>query len=689
MKTRIFKQRLYQLLVARNKYIENDFLSVAGEKKPTLTVKKILFVLGLNVKYRLLRRKNSLPYLRSSVTSHLNTPCLRGPESNLSRRPKSQHFAKKLLEYDVISFDIFDTLILRPIREPSDMFLFMENELNILGFSKKRIQVEQELRARKFKSTDGASREIKLSEIYDELALRTGVNPEYGMELELKYELTFCSANPYMLEVLEILKANNKPCIAISDMFFSREYIEKILAKNGLLQYLDRVYISCEFDRSKRDMGLYDIADKDYVKGRHTAHIGDHYLTDFTHAKNFGWDSFHYRSIHSYGKSHRANFISSLISSGYAGVINQKLHTTHEVFSPHYEFGYIYGGLFLYGYCNHIDKFAKSNNVDKILFLSRDGDALIKGYQKYFNSIPSQYCLWSRNPSRIISAFKNKSDYLKQYIHDKVGEEFTLSEVLESMQLSELKAELPNFSFMADSKLTSENAQIFEDFILFHWDNILSYYDNYKRGTEKYLRKVIGDAKHVLVVDIGWHGSSPMSLKTIIEDIYQMDCKVTGMLAATANNDRDYLTPMLMSGKINTYLFSPIENRELMIRHSKVRLSNVMMELFLTANHPSLRAISLDENDEIQFEFDIPEVENYKIIKDVQSGMLDFCEDYEDKFKSFPYMKNIPGRDAYGPIYHIIKDNSYIKKYFGKYRYNRLVGNMKQENMRRLDDILR
>lgn len=144
-----------------------------------------------------------------------------------------------------------------------------------------------------------------------------------------------------------------------------------------------------------------------------------------------------------------------------------------------------------------------------------------------------------------------------------------------------------------------------------------------------------------------------------------------------------------MSGKINTYLFSPIENRELMIRHSKVRLSNVMMELFLTANHPSLRAISLDENDEIQFEFDIPEVENYKIIKDVQSGMLDFCEDYEDKFKSFPYMKNIPGRDAYGPIYHIIKDNSYIKKYFGKYRYNRLVGNMKQENMRRLDDILR
>ncbi|OEE96933.1 hypothetical protein, partial [Vibrio crassostreae] len=679
---------LYKELVSKNKYIENDFLSAVGDTKNRLTLQVVFFVLVLNVKYRLLRKKNNLSYLLGLNTPRLNVACLRGPESNLSRRSKSQHFAKKLLDYDVVSFDIFDTLVTRPISEPSDMFIFMENELNIQGFSKKRVEVEQSLRSIKYENSGGASREIKLIEIYNELSNKVGIDATYGMELELKFELEFCSTNQYMLEVLEILKANNKPCIAISDMFFPKEYIEKILSKNGLLDYFDRVYISCEYEKSKRDMGLYEVADADFVQGRKTAHIGDHYLTDFTHAKDFGWDSYHYRNIHSYGKKHRANFMSNMISTAYAGIVDQKLHTTHEVFSPHYEFGYIYGGLFLYGYCNHIDKFSKDNGIDKILFLSRDGDVLIKAYQKYFGSIPSEYCLWSRNPSRIIASFQNRSDYLKQYIHDKVHEGFTLADVLESMQLSDFAEKLDDYSFNSKSILNLDNALQFENFIIDHWEDILSSYEKYKSGTEKYLRQVIGDSKHILVVDIGWHGSSPISLKTIIEDIYSIDCKVTGMLAATANKNRDYLTPMLMSGKVNTYLFSPIDNRELMIRHSKVRLSNVMMELFLTANHPSVRAITVDKDDELEFEFDIPEVENYPIIKDVQAGMLDFCSDYDSKFKEYPYMKNIPGRDAYGPIYHIIKNNTYIKKYFSDYKYNRLVGNMKQENMKRLGDIL-
>ena len=44
----------------------------------------------------------------------------------------------------------------------------------------------------------------------------------------------------------------------------------------------------------------------------------------------------------------------------------------------------------------YIDNFAKKNNVEKILFLSRDCYLLSEIYKKYFNTIDNQYFMSSR-----------------------------------------------------------------------------------------------------------------------------------------------------------------------------------------------------------------------------------------------------------------------------------------------------
>ena len=55
-----------------------------------------------------------------------------------------------------------------------------------------------------------------------------------------------------------------------------------------------------------------------------------------------------------------------------------------NTYSMEYEYGFIYGGLFVLGYCQFIHKYCTSHKIDKILFLSRDGDILKQVYDQIF-----------------------------------------------------------------------------------------------------------------------------------------------------------------------------------------------------------------------------------------------------------------------------------------------------------------
>ena len=65
--------------------------------------------------------------------------------------------------------------------------------------------------------------------------------------------------------------------------------------------------------------------------------------------------------------------MTSLIGSAYRGIVNAKLHNGEGCYSPFYAYGYAYAGFLALGYCNFIHEYASSHNIDKILFLSRDG----------------------------------------------------------------------------------------------------------------------------------------------------------------------------------------------------------------------------------------------------------------------------------------------------------------------------
>lgn len=152
-------------------------------------------------------------------------PYLDGAESQIYKRRKEIHLAKDLMAYDVISFDIFDTLILRPFAKPTDLFMVVGNKLKIIDFM--RIRIEAEKVARDEAMVLKGNHEVSIYEIYEKVSRKTGIDVQKGVDAEFETEMEFCFANPYMKRVYDLLNDQGKKIILTSDMYLPADMMEK------------------------------------------------------------------------------------------------------------------------------------------------------------------------------------------------------------------------------------------------------------------------------------------------------------------------------------------------------------------------------------------------------------------------------------------------------------------------------
>ena len=108
-------------------------------------------------------------------------------------------FVGKLKEYEVISFDIFDTLIFRSVAQPTDVFYFVGEKMDIMDF--KNIRSWAEWDARMKCNAKNGHMEIDIQDIWENLAEDVGCDARVGMQMELDLERSICYANPFMLSV--------------------------------------------------------------------------------------------------------------------------------------------------------------------------------------------------------------------------------------------------------------------------------------------------------------------------------------------------------------------------------------------------------------------------------------------------------------------------------------------------------
>ena len=644
------RAKIYHFLVNRKPGIRQRYHRFHDGTTGMKKVVSWFYLLWLNFCYYVLFCRFLVEQTEFPVYEEKKPPCAES-ESVLANRDRKSvsETVSFLMQYDVISFDIFDTLIFRPFSEPTDLFFFLGEKTGILDFKRLRMQAEADARTQKYK--EEKHYEIKLSDIWSRLQNEIGVIKEQGMQMEQVLEMEFCYANPFMQQVFTQLREHGKRLVITSDMYLSKAFLSELLQKNGYGGY-EELYVSCEYEKSKAEGSLYEVVKRAYPDTDSMIHVGDNPVSDVKNAKKHGFKVFYYPNVNRNALLYRAYDMSAVVGGAYRGIVNNKLYNGTEQLPMEYEYGYIYGGLFVLGYCNFIHTYAREHGIDKLLFLSRDGDILRQAYAVLFPEEKTEYVYWSRAAATKLMARYNRYDFFRRYLYHKADGTYTLEQILKSMRLEflldRLLQRLPHETY-----LTSGNVSQVKRFLEANWQEVTAVYDRESKAAELYYKKVLGDSRNALAVDIGWAGSGAIALDYLVQKVWKLPCSITGAVAGTNsvhNFEVDASEIFLQNGKLAAYLYAQSFNRDLWKKHDPNTDDNIFFELLLASPTPQFLGFELDEvSGEVLYLFGKVDA-NPDGMKEIQNGILDFVRDYQKHFSGYPYLFCVSGRDAYAPI---------------------------------------
>ena len=477
---------------------------------------------------------------------------------------------KRIDENDIISFDIFDTLLVRPFVKEVDLFYYIENKYNLEGFAFTRINSEK--RARKL-----LNREIGIEEIYEQMPYRF----KDTIKIELYEEKNLVMANQQVKGIYDYCLKANKKIICISDMYLSDTFEKEMLKKCGY--EIDEVYCSCESTMSKGNGELYKYI-KSIYPNKSFLHFGDNDYSDIRMAQKAGFDAI--RVYKNYDillqdeefDCFREVFNTKNLKYSMIAGISSNNYYNFEKDSNDYKFGYSLGGALALAYLNFICKIAKQNNVDCLLFVARDGYVLKKLYEKYYKKefgFDSGYVYLTR--SCVLSATLDYSNE-DRYLH----------KILKLAKSSGLDIDLNNDIH----KEYSDKYQILEKWAHNNRDILI-----------KHLRKEIGDKnKRVMTVDLNTkYFTSLKSCSKLLEDK-----EIVGMFSVAFGND---------SGAA----YETFANR--IVVPEEMHAGSIM-EILLSAPEDNIAGI--DENLMPIYEEDDSK-NNYQ---EIMRGILEFVDNY-------------------------------------------------------------
>lgn len=650
--------KAYQIIVNRNSFIKfhyERFVKTNQSLHRRFPAISWLYLLCLNAESVLFRKKGR-------EQSAVRTIWRR----EYSERIPAQELADKLCRREVVSFDLFDTLIFRPFALPADLFYLVGERLNYPDFKAIRTEAERTVRR-------NLGREITLDEIYEFMSLRTGIDAQIGKETEMAVELDLCSANPYMKRVWKLVRESGRKIIITSDMYLPSDFIERLLKKTGFEGY-SAVFVSCEQGVGKYNGLLFEVV-RNLLGTDSIAHVGDNRQSDVRAARKQGLFAAEYGNVNLLGSFDRPSDMSPIIGSAYGGLVNRKLYQGIRAFSPAYQYGYQYGGLLVLGFCEHIHKIALEKRADKILFFSRDGYIVKKAYDWLFPKSNTEYVYWSRNAAAKAGAELFADNFMRRFIRQKVGRGISLYQIMNSIGIAEWE-----FPFSLTAPLTARNAEEVEAFLYERWKDLIASYENGNAAAKMYFSEVLRDCRSVITVDCGWAGSGDLILEQLAARKWGMNCKFTGLLAGTNSfnqSDSDYSETFLLDGKISPYCFSSALNRDKYVAHMPAANHNHYFELLFGAPHPSFREFYLNSKGKCAMAFD-QTCENRLYIKEIQKGEWDFIREYVTTFRKYPFMRNISGSDAYAPFMDGMRRNmKYIKSVFSECVFDDLTNGTK------------
>lgn len=479
-----------------------------------------------------------------------------------------QKMLMDLSVYDVISFDIFDTLLTRVFYHPADVFTYMEQVLThgndedmakYRDFKNSRIQVE-------IAATETHGAKTNLRDIYNELQQALHLTDEERdtlYELEIQIESMVLVPRREMVSLYQELLAAGKKIILTSDMYLTSEILKPILEKNGITGF-ERLYISCEEglrkDALSDEESLWTKVLSDY-KGMNLAHVGDNMQSDWQmlsdRQEKTSWILNPRQAEQIAGVVDVENASRELL---HGLTINGGLYNSPFTLYPagtpefrdSYTLGYTVFGPLMYEYMRWLHETTADNA--KLAFLAREGYIFQQVYEVMYGDRAKEhlYLLASRR-SISVAAIRAKEDILEICRRDYDGD---LRNLLRSRLgapdsiTSKLPEKYVHFKVGAVDDEYERTMKLIEPY----FDEIVAYASEERENYLRYFKSQISDADldRTVYVDIGYAGTIQYYLSKLLdrpvtgaymavfkehEGLAPRDCEVLAMYRKGADSD--------------------------------------------------------------------------------------------------------------------------------------------------------
>ena len=457
---------------------------------------------------------------------------------------------------DVISFDVFDTLILRSYIWPTDLFYdlaksYSNNLASYVDFA--RIRSHSETYCRK-EIKNSKSEDITLDEIYNYIERHYEIPADTLEELkkkEIALELACSSPRKFGKELYELAIDCGKRIICTSDMYLPKCVVEKILKKNGYEGY-EKLYLSSDIKLTKHTGKLYKHIVKELdVEPGAILHIGDNWEADYKSAKKNELNSFFLPNA-------RDKYLRNI--SGYSGELYKNIYgfngwieDTHNLFSntvstrkilalsanyifdnpfvsyndnsdfnidPRY-IGYAALGPHILSVAKWVLENSKRVGAKTIHFVARDGMLIMKAFDLLNDSsISSNYIRVSRKALILadvtteedLYSLYNKMDVFKatpkklySYLLPIVKDEYKEEKVYDLLRREGIN---PSASFKEEKRF----AKCLKVYISKIID--LSKLKNYKTKLKKHFEEIVKPGDYIF--DIGYSGRVESALSSLL-----------------------------------------------------------------------------------------------------------------------------------------------------------------------------
>ncbi|GLC82493.1 hypothetical protein [Lacrimispora brassicae] len=431
-------------------------------------------------------------------------------------------------QYDVITFDVFDTMISRLIYEPDDVFHFMERKIQ--STYHKRVDYLSIRKKAEVIAWEEKGDACNIHHIYNKLPevsdfTREDAEALKQMEIDLEYEL--CIPRRDVLDIFNHLITVGKKIILISDMYLPGVIIDKMLKKCGYQGY-EELWVSCDKGRRKDKGTMWE----EFLErfGQYpTIHIGDNPHSDGQMLENCGREYVlllssmeAFRSSIQYNKlgGFSSTTVENSLVLGY--LINQCLYNspfslTRDGISKVSTIEGMSSGILAPIIVKFIEYLQATSCSDtEFLFLSREGFFLEKVYEKYCHAFhkPERkhtYFLTSRRATSVaqIESYEDLKELFQTKYSGKLSALLKERVGLENVSVKKsLDVTLPDDM--------SKVMRILLDYI----PEILNNANQEKEMYLRYIRQTIGEDVNwdrITLVDVGYSGTIQYYLMKILK----------------------------------------------------------------------------------------------------------------------------------------------------------------------------